>query len=172
MNNKKRMMFILEEDYYFITIKLLAIFKVLECDKKPFSDYRKLGLILQFIKDDKNMRLFKKLINKDELDIFESEKALKLFCDSKMDVTVIKRVLFFLEKQKIISLQKNSKSGNIDVMMLHNEVIDELFMEESMKRDVESALKLKKNIRGLRSLKIETLQTKILGYNEVTKWED
>ena len=100
------MMFILEEDYYFITIKLLAILKALECDKKPFSDYRKLGLILELIKDDKNMKLFEKLIGRNELDIFENERALKLFCDSKMDVSVIKRVLFFLEKKKIFLYKK------------------------------------------------------------------
>ena len=45
MDSKKRMMFILEEDYYFITIKILSILKALECDKKPFEDYRKLGII-------------------------------------------------------------------------------------------------------------------------------
>ncbi|MBU3101914.1 MULTISPECIES: hypothetical protein [Clostridium] len=172
MDSKKRMMFILEEDYYFITIKLLAIFKALECYKKPFSDYRKLGLIFEFIKDDRNMKLFRKLIKQDELDIFENEKAVKLFCDSKMDVSIIKRVLFFLEKQEIVSLQKNIKSGNIDVMMLHNEKTEEIFMDDSIKKDVDAALELKKNIRGLKVLKIETLQTKILGYSEVTKWED
>ena len=47
MNSKKRMMFILEEDYYFITIKLLSILKALNCDIKPFEDYRKLGIIFE-----------------------------------------------------------------------------------------------------------------------------
>lgn len=37
MEYKKRMMFILEEDYYFITIKLLSILKASGCDKKPFE---------------------------------------------------------------------------------------------------------------------------------------
>lgn len=45
MNSKKRMMFILEEDYYFITIKILSILIALECNIKPFEDYRRLAII-------------------------------------------------------------------------------------------------------------------------------
>lgn len=172
MNNKKRMMFILDEDYYFITIKLLAILKALECDEIPFSDYRKLGLIFEFIKDNKNMELFRKLIDKENLNIIENEKTLKLFCNSKLDISVIKRILFFLEKQNVVILFKNSKSGNIDVKLLQNKEIDELLKHDLIKDDIRYTLEIKKNIRGIRALKLETLQTKILGYSEVTKWED
>ena len=62
MDSKKRMMFILEEDYYFITIKILSILKALDCEKNPFQDYRKLGIIFEFIKNDENICFLKKLI--------------------------------------------------------------------------------------------------------------
>lgn len=171
MDSKKRMMFILEEDYYFITIKLLSILVTLECDKTPFSDYRKLGILIELIKDN-NMVLFRKLISNKELDIFENEKALKLFCNSKIDISVIKRVLFFLEKQKIITLMKNIKTGNIDITMERNNDIYDIFKKENMKKDIESIKEIKKNIRGIKILKLETLQTKIWGYSEGSKWED
>jgi hypothetical protein len=170
MNSKKRMMFILEEDYYFITIKILSILKALECESKPFEDYRKLGIIFEFIKDDNNFAFFQKLMKKNVQDIFDSEKAVKIFCDSKLDVAVIKRVLFFLEKQSIVELRKSLKNGSIDVLLLRNDTLDELIKDSILKYDVEKCVIIKQSIHRLRSLKIDTLQTKIFGYNEVTKW--
>ncbi|WP_123053079.1 hypothetical protein [Clostridium sp. JN-1] len=171
MNSKKRMMFILEEDYYFITIKILSILKALECEVKPFEDYRRLGIIFEFIKNDNNFYFFNKLIKGEKQDIFDNEKAIKIFCDSKLDISVIKRVLFFLEKQDIVKLQKNTKSSNIDVLLLNNKDINNLIKSGVLKDDLEKSLVIKRAIKRLRSLKIDTLQTKIFGYSEVTKWE-
>lgn len=109
MNSKKRMMFILEEDYYFITIKLLSILKALNCDIKPFEDYRKLGIIFEFVKSQENTEFLEKLINQKEDNIFDNEKSIKIFCDSKLNVSVIKRVLFFLEKQDMIEIRKTQR---------------------------------------------------------------
>ncbi|MCW6106303.1 hypothetical protein FDA95_12585 [Clostridium botulinum] len=171
MNSKKRMMFILEEDYYFITIKILSILKALECEVKPFEDYRRLGIIFEFIKNDTNFYFFNKLIKGKKQDIFDNEKAIKIFCDSKLDVSVIKRVLFFLEKQDIVKLQKNTKRSNVDVLLLNNKNINNLIKSGVLKDDLEKVLVIKRAIKRLRSLKIDTLQTKIFGYSEVTKWE-
>jgi hypothetical protein len=171
MDSKKRMMFILEEDYYFITIKILSILKSLECYKKPFEDYRRLGIVFEFIKDDARIPLLEKLIKNERLDIFENEKALKIFCDSKLDVAIIKRVLFFLERKNIVELRKSTKSGNIDILLLNNDEIEKTIHEGILKRDLEKCIIVKKLIPRIRSLKIDTLQTKIFGYSEVTKWE-
>jgi predicted lactoylglutathione lyase len=164
-------MFVLEDDYYFITIKLLSIFKALECDKKPFADYRKLGLIYELIKDLNNMRLFYRLTGDENNNISDNEKALKISCDFRLDIAVIKRVLFFLEKQNIIELKKNIITGNIDVMLLKNEGLEELLRQDLFKEDIERAQEVKKAVRGLRNLKLETLQAKIFGNLEVAKWE-
>lgn len=161
------MMFILEEDYYFITIKLLTILIGLDCKNKSFTDYRKLGFILEFIKNNKNMDLFQKVFRKEELNLFDNEHLLKIFCDSNMDVSVIKRVLFFLEKQNIILLQKNNKFSCIDVKLLYNSQIDDLLNRGIFDEDIKNVEKIRKSINRLRSIKFETLQTKIFGYGGV-----
>jgi hypothetical protein len=172
MNNKKRMMFILEEDYYFITIKIISILKALDCNIKPFEDYRRLGIIFEFIKDNNNFLFFKKLIKNQKQDIFDNEKALKLFCDSKLDIAVIKRILFFLEKQNIVGLQKSIKNSSIDVILLHNDILEKLIDEGILKEDIEKCFMIKRSIPRLRNLKLDTLQTKIFGYSEVTRWDN
>ncbi len=172
MNSKKRMMFILEEDYYFITIKLLMALKAFECAENPFVDYRKLGIVFEFVKSQGNMIFFEKLLNQKAGNIFDNERAIKLFCDSKLNVSVIKRVLFFLEKQNMIEMKKNEKNGNIDILLKADDKLDELLENDLMKEDICRCLIIKKYLPKIRSLKLSTLQDKVFGYNEVTRWED
>ena len=170
MNSKKRMMFILEEDYYFITIKILSILKALECEKKPFEDYTRLAILFELMKDEKDFIFYKKIINQDNRDLFDNERLIKIFCDSKMGESVIKRVLFFLEKQHMVELKKSLKNESIDVLLIENKEFEDLVREGVLNDDLERVLYMKKTINRLRSLKIQTLQTKIFGYDEVKKW--
>lgn len=172
MDNKKRMMFILEEDYYFITIKLLSILKALDCDKKPFEDYRKLGIVLEAIKSEENIIFLQKLIHHSQLNIFDSDKAIKFFCDSRLNVSVIKRVLFFLEKQNMVELTRSIKNSNINVTLKESEAFNNLIEMKILDEDLNRCFTVRKLIPRIRSLKLETLQKKVFGYDEVSKWED
>lgn len=172
MDSKKRMMFILEEDYYFITIKLLSILKALDCDKKPFEDYRKLGIILEFVKSEENFTFLQKIINHSQQNIFDNEKTIRLFCDSRLNVSVIKRVLFFLEKQKMVEMTRSIKNSNIDVALKETMDFNNLIEMGILDEDLNRCLSVRKLIPRIRSLKLETLQKKVFGYDEVSKWED
>lgn len=172
MDNKKRMMFILEEDYYFITIKLLSILKALDCDQKPFEDYRKLGIVLEAIKSEENIIFLQKLIHHSQLNIFDNDKAIKFFCDSRLNVSVIKRVLFFLEKQNMVELTRSIKNSNINVTLKESETFNNLIEMKILDEDLNRCFTVRKLIPRIRSLKLETLQKKVFGYDEVSKWED
>ena len=172
MDNKKRMMFILEEDYYFITIKLLSVLLALGCDKKPFEDYRKLGVIFEFIKTQENVSFFEKIMSQKADSIFDHERVIKFFCDSKLNVSVIKRILFFLEKQGMVELQKSKKNSHIDVLLIVNKEIEELTKSDMLKEDVKRASIVIKTLPRIRSMKLSTLQERVFGYNEVAKWDD
>lgn len=172
MDSKKRMMFILEEDYYFITIKLLSILRALDCDKKPFEDYRKLGIILEAVKSEENIIFFQRLMNHSQQNIFDKEKTIKFFCDSRLNVSVIKRVLFFLEKQNMVEMTRSIKNSNIDVILKETEAFKSLIEMRILDEDLNRCLAVRKLIPRIRSLKLETLQNRVFGYDEVSKWED
>lgn len=172
MDSKKRMMFILEEDYYFITIKLLSILKALDCNKKPFEDYRKLGIVLEAIKSEENIRFLQKLIHHGQLNIFDNDKVIKFFCDSRLNVSIIKRVLFFLEKQNMVELTRSVKNSNIDVTLKESKAFNDLIEMKILDEDLNRCFTVRKLIPRIRSLKLETLQKKVFGYDEVSKWED
>ena len=172
MDSKKRMMFILEDDYYFITVKLLSILKALDCDKKAFEDYRKLGIILETIKNEENMCFFQRLMDRTEQNIFDNEKAIRFFCDSRLNVSVIKRVLFFLEKKNMVEMTRSLKNSNIDVVLKESEAYNSLIQMKVLDEDFDRCMIVRKLIPRIRSIKLETLQNKVWGYDEVSKWED
>jgi len=172
MDNKKRMMFILEEDYYYITIKILSILRALECDKKSFHDYRKLGIIFEFIKNDNNFRFLSKILTVEQNDLFDNEVKVKIYCDSKLNVAVFKRVLFFLEKQEMVKLEKNIKNSAINISLIESDSFKVLVEEKILEHDILKCIEIKKMIPRIRTLKLETLQEKIFGYSEGEKWEN
>ena len=167
MNSKKRLMFILEEDYYYLTLKTIAILKALKCDKKCLVDYRKICLIYEVIKDPSNIDL----INKSNLDIFESNKLLNIAYSAKMNSAIFKRIIFFLEKKNIIRLEKNIKQESIDVYLCDSEEVKFLISENLLKEDIIKVEKLQKEISRIRSVKFSTLNNNIFGKSDVVLWE-
>ena len=131
-----------------------------------------MGIIFEFIKNDENICFLKKLIKHNSEEILDSEKTLKIFCESRLCVAVIKRVIFFLEKKDIIELIRNKKNCNIDIRLKESIVMEELMNLDILHCDIEKCKEIKDLVPRIRSLKLETLQTKVFGYNEVSKWED
>lgn len=103
------------------------------------------------------MLFFEKLMNQKASNIFDSERTIKLFCDSKLSVSVIKRVLFFLEKQDIIEMKKSQKNGNIDILLKANDELESLLETGLLKEDISRCSIIKKYIPKIRSLKLSTL---------------
>lgn len=165
MDSKKRLMFILEDDYYYITLKVLAILKALDCDKKPFEDYRKIGIIFELIKNPSNLLFFEKILNKVQLDIFDSERIIGISYNAKINAAVIKRVLFFLEKQNMINMNRSLKGDYIDVFLLNTLQIRQLIEENILSEDIEKVALLKRKIPRLRSIKISTLRKKNIWFD-------
>ena len=139
---------------------------------KPFEDYRKLGIVLEAIKSEENIIFLQKLIHHSQLNIFDNDKAIKFFCDSRLNVSVIKRVLFFLEKQNMVELTRSIKNSNINVTLKESETFNNLIEMKILDEDLNRCFTVRKLIPRIRSLKLETLQKKVFGYDEVSKWED
>jgi len=172
MDKKKRMMFVLDKDYYFITIKLLIILNCLNCYKDKFIDYRKLAFIIGFIKDDKDIDLYKKNIRRSiDLNIFERERLINIYCNGNMDQPLIKRVLFFLAKKRIIILEKNVKFNCIDVVLVKDEKLDEILSSENLYNDIDKVKNIYDEFTRLRSIKYKSFIERIFGDSEVAKWE-
>ena len=172
MDSKKRLMFSLQEDYYYITLKLLLILSCYDCYSKPFVDYRKLSILFEIVKDDSTSRFMQRISNDDfsSIDLFDNDRILDVVCNSKLNTPVIKRILLFLETKGIIELIKGNNT--IDVTLVKDSEILELLDDENFAEDRERILAIKKSVPRARYIKFTTLKEKLFGKSEVIKWDD
>ncbi len=172
MDNKKRMMFVLDEDYYFVTTKLLVILKSLGCYKSKFIDYRKLAFIIEFIKNDRSMELYKKSIERiNELTILERELLINIYYNGNVNQTIIKKVLFFLEKKELIKLEKNIKFNCVDTLLLKNKDLEDTISSEVFGDDMKKVKEIYTNFNRIKTIKYSSFIERIFGSSEVSKWQ-
>lgn len=172
MDSKKRMMFNIDDDYYYITIKLIIILIQLDCFRNRFSDYRKLAYIILFIKSNESINLFNRSIEEyDNLSIFEREQLISIYYKGCVYQPIIKRVLFFLEKKQIIILEKNTKYACIDIKLSRDKNIKNIFLSDKFDDDIEKVNRLYKQYNRIRTVKYDTFIKRVFGDSEVSKWE-
>ncbi len=168
MNNKKRMMFVLEEDYYYITMKIISILQYMNCINSKLVDYRKISYIISCTTDDETLKLFCKSIDDyNSLSIIERERLLDMYYKGSLNQPIVKRVLFFLEKKNIICIVKNHNYGCIDVNLVKNKHLKDIFINEYFKEDRQRINTFYKKYNRVRSVKYETFIFKVFGSSEV-----
>ena len=80
---KKRIMFIKDEDYYFLTYHIFIILDWFNCYSKEnlFVDCRKLPYLIYFLSSDINTEVYQKVFgyNNKEFTILDYEQLLKIY---------------------------------------------------------------------------------------------
>ncbi|MEN2259086.1 hypothetical protein AAIB48_16605 [Paraclostridium benzoelyticum] len=172
MNNKKRMMFLVDDDYYFITIKVLVILDTLGCCKHKLVDFRKLAFIIEFIKDDSSIKLYKDAVSYHENNkSYVNEKLFGIYYSANMQQSLLKRVILFLEKKQLVHLEKNDKYACIDVSIIYNKELKEVLESNMFNQDKENIKEIQGKIKRIKSIKYDTFIEKVFGDREVSKWD-
>ncbi|WP_024296378.1 hypothetical protein [Lacrimispora indolis] len=172
MDNKKRMMFVLDEDYYYVTLKILSTVFFISGFNKKFVDYKKLSFILEFCKSDYRLRLYEKAVSDRSLNVFEHEELTTIYCNANLNDSMIQRVLYFLEKQGIIHMSKNDRFGCIDLELVKSKDLESLFDSNILASERSNINIIKNNMTRIGTYKFDSFISKIYGKNEVAKWEE
>lgn len=172
MDNKKRMMFSIDEDYYFISIKILIILGELKCYTTKLVDYRKLALIIEFIKNKENFELFKELFLNDKKETIQKNKQiLNIYFNASLNEPLIKKIILFLERKGLLELEKHNKFKSLDVKFIKNRKLENFLSELIFDEDRERIVYIKNNLDRVKSIKYDTFIEKIFGSGEVSKWD-
>ncbi len=172
MNSKKRLMFIIEDDYYYITIKVISILVALNCYEIPFNDYRKLSIIIELIKNENNINILNKAKRCNGLDNIEKEKMINIICSAKIAIPTIKRILFFLEKQCIISMGKSLSEEGIKIKLIKSDRLSEILTDDIIGNDIVAVNSVNEILPRLKQIKNSTLIKRISELIGVNIWED
>ncbi|WP_295801138.1 hypothetical protein [Mucilaginibacter sp.] len=170
--NKKRLMFIKGEDFYFLTYNIIIILKTLGCNsaEKTFKDYRKLAFLVDFSADWTLLNILRSYPSGRYLNYRDKEMLMRSYSSGLVRINEILKLLFALEKKGLIGISKNAASSQLDIYLREDSVPSNLFENNIFKLELDNANMLKRVVPRLSMIKLETLLSSIYYDYGITKW--
>lgn len=170
--NKKRLMFIKGEDFYFLTYNIIIILKTLGCTSeiKSFKDYRKLAFLIDFVSDWSLLNILLAYPSGKYLNYRDKESLTRSYSSALVRMNEILKLLFALEKKGILGLIKNQTNGNLDVYLQKSAIPKDFFEADIFSLELNNANLLKRNFGRISSNKLETTLAAFYYNYGITKW--
>lgn len=171
-DDKKRIMFIKGEDFYFLTYNILLILKALNCNSedRTFKDYRKLAFLIDFVSNWNILNILLANVNGKHLNYADRETLTRSYSSGMLRMNEIIKLLFALEKKELLHLVKNRSNGHLDIYLNDKPLPSDLFDKDLFKIELNNINLLKANISRLSTLKLETLLERLYYNYGITKW--
>ncbi|WP_238907378.1 hypothetical protein [Clostridium sp. YIM B02506] len=111
----KNLLFDFRSDINYVIWVILSILKVFNCNNKKnsFKDYQKISFVIQLMHDSENMDSFIRLINGQQLNVYEAHKLSSCYFSSKIEERTINSALIILDKKKIINFHPTKERVNV-----------------------------------------------------------
>jgi len=170
--NKKRLMFIKGEDFYFLTYNIIIMLKALGCNgpDKTFKDYRKLAFLVDFVSDWSLLNILRSYPSGQYLNYRDKEALTRSYSSGLVRINEILKLLFALEKKGLIGIEKNTVNSQLDVYLKEEVVPTSLFENSTFKLETDNANMLKRVVQRLSVIKLETLLSALYYDHGITKW--
>ena len=171
ITNKKRMMYISGEDFYFFTYNILIILKELKCvHGRTFKDYRKLPFMVDIISDHHLLEILSRNDFGEVKNPLDRKHLINSYTNCQITTPEYLKLLFSLEKKGYITLSSEKRNSQIDIS-LNKEKINKGFFEPHLfKKETDNISLLQSKVKRLSSMKYETLIDKIYTANRGLKW--
>ncbi len=158
---KKRIMFIQNEDYNFLTYNILIFLNTLGCTSKDktFRDFKKIAYLIEFIANTSDINSY----TPNELKIIYSRAQLKK--------QLISHLLVVLKNRKFIGLNINSTHKSFDLWVLKDNLPLDFFDKQLFKKEIENINGLKQLAYSLKTVPVKDLVYNIFTKNNVITWE-
>lgn len=162
--NKKKLMFVTGEDFYFLTYNILLLLKELKCNgqTRKFKDYRKLAFLIDFISDSDLIKILRKYQEKGFIyNDDDKELMITAWSNGLVRTKLLARLLYALEQRDLVGLEKDSKRQTITVWYKKNLKTSKFFKENVFSIEQQNAKSLSKLIQRLSSITFDTLENKL-----------
>ena len=167
---KKRLMYLSGEDFYLFCYSIFIILDGLDCDgKSSFKDYRKLAFLVNIVSSEKLIYIIE---NSSEapLNPTDTEILFNSYSSGLMRRSEVLKILFTLEKRGFIELERGSSQDSINLFLKKNVIPKSFFNREVFSKEYENISILRKSVRRLKTLKLETMLDNIYTKNGVSTW--
>jgi hypothetical protein len=170
---KKRIMFNKEYDYYFITYNILIFLCTIGCldERSKFQDYTKLAYIIPFISYPHLLDIQTNYTKTERYPMSDEVNLMReIYIKSRMKVKLIASILFALERNNLISLERNTIRNSIDIWVNKDKVPSSFIDSTLYKLEIEQANRFKKIFPKIKSLKTATLVESLFSDKGVSVW--
>lgn len=169
---KKRIMFIKNEDYYFLLYNILICLKFFQCfnEKKVFHDARKLSSIIYFMSSYEYTNIFCRSLKARKISNYEKSILTDVYSKSKIIINDVYKILFTLSKRNDLCLVKG-KNNNLDIYIKENKILDDFFETSLFDEELSNLVLIKQSMNRFRTLKYETYIDKVFKSNGVGLWD-
>ena len=166
--DKKRLMYIQSEDFYFLTYNTIILLQELKCvDGKFLKDYRKIAFLTDFVSNPYYTSFLKKETYSDK----DKNELTRLYSNGILREKEINKLFYSLENRGIITLERNSKKDEINISLNSKMISPDFLDTELFEVEIRNAKIIKTSINRLISLKLESLITKIFIEKGVKIWQ-
>lgn len=171
---KKKIMFVKDEDFYFITYNILILLHVLNCfeqKKRVFKDCRKLAFLVEFVSNNNLVDIVERYdLQSRKVNRIDHKILTNAYTNGLIRKNIIPRLLFTLEKYEIVYLSTSERDKSINIS-LNDEKLKNFFNKELFAYEFKNASKLQRTISKLSILKLDTLLGKLFTDKGVRTWD-
>lgn len=167
--NKKRLMYIQSEDFYFLTYNIFILLKELGCvnEKRFFRDYKKISFLIDFISDPSLVYL----IEKERLTELDKKILAETYSSGLVRIKEMNKLIYSLAKRKVLNLSRRPSSHEVEISLNTNSIEKEFFSNELFKIEIDNINVIKQSVKRLSSLTIEGLESSLYKSRGVNTWQ-
>ena len=166
-------MFLKGEDLYYLVYNTLILLRGLSCDsqEKSLHDYSKIALLIDFVADSRLLRIITSA-KQNNLHIGDTDKHLlqSAYTEGLVRRHIVSRLIFALEKQKIVSLEVNKKKGIVLIWLETKGIPSDYFNTNLYDAEFENVELIRKLLPRLRTLKLDAMLARLFTDYGVLTW--
>lgn len=132
---KKRLMFSIAEDSYFLTYNIILILGLLNCfNNKYLKDLNKIALLVTIIEKNQNIDVIKKILENKDINYSDKEILFDMYYNSKLRIRSVTSIIFSLDKQGLVNVRKSGKT--IDISLANSDIYKKFINENLFQDDI------------------------------------
>jgi len=159
---KKRMMFIMEEDYNFLAYNTFIILNGLGCNRKKgkLKDHRKISFLIDFVANGKLVDILEKSNRNDSINSVDLEILNRSYTNALLRIKTINQLIYTLTNEDLIYVE-NRKLDRLSVSLVKDNIDLEFFKGDLFKIERGNIKRLKEEVKRITILDISNLLEKL-----------
>ena len=158
---KKRIMFIQNEDYNFLTYNLLIFLDEFKCysEQTKFRDFRKIAYLIEFISASP------------EIEDYTSIELTNIYLKAQLKKKLLSHLIITLQNKDYLDISLNTTHKTISLWLNKEKIPKDFFDKQKFHREIVNIRKLKKDLKITKVSKLTNLIDDVFKNRGVSTWE-